>query len=72
MVTGNNTTWWIHWLNAHAGKKRSWNAPSVGGQVLVLCLRGELNTGVVLPGISLMIIPPSRPTRRTSHSLTMR
>ncbi|WP_313118533.1 phage baseplate assembly protein V [Pantoea septica] len=49
--TGKNTTNWLHWLSARAGKTRSWNAPSVGEQVLVLCLGGELDTGFVLPGI---------------------
>lgn len=49
--TGNNTTSWLHWLTARAGKTRSWNAPSVGEQVLILCLGGELDTGFVLPGI---------------------
>jgi len=49
--TGKNTTGWLHWLNARAGKTRSWNAPSVGEQVLILCLGGELDTGFVLPGI---------------------
>lgn len=49
--TGNNTTGWLHWLTARAGKTRSWNAPSVGEQVLVLCLGGELDTGFVLPGV---------------------
>jgi phage baseplate assembly protein V len=49
--TGKNTTNWLHWLSARAGKTRSWNAPSLGEQVLVLCLGGELDTGFVLPGI---------------------
>ncbi len=49
--TGNNTTNWLHWLTARAGRTRSWNAPSVGEQVLILCLGGELDTGFVLPGI---------------------
>lgn len=49
--TGNNTTGWLHWLSARAGKTLSWNAPSVGEQVLVFCLGGELDTGFVLPGI---------------------
>ena len=49
--TGKNTTDWLHWLSARAGKTRSWNAPSVGEQVLVLCLGGELDTGFVMPGI---------------------
>lgn len=49
--TGNNTTDWLQWLTARAGKTRTWNAPSVGEQVLVLCLGGELDTGFILPGI---------------------
>lgn len=49
--TGKNTTGWLHWLSARAGKTRSWSAPSVGEQVLILCLGGELDTGFVLPGI---------------------
>jgi len=49
--SGNNTTSWLHWLTARAGRTRSWNAPSVGEQVLVLCLGGELDTGFVLPGV---------------------
>lgn len=49
--TGQNTTGWLHWLTARAGKTRTWNAPSVGEQVLILCLGGELDTGFVLPGI---------------------
>jgi len=49
--TGNNTTNWLHWLTARAGRTRSWNAPSVGEQVLVLCLGGKLDTGFILPGV---------------------
>ncbi|MGD8204964.1 phage baseplate assembly protein V [Pantoea sp. FN0305] len=49
--TGNNTTDWLHWLTARAGRSRSWSAPSVGEQVLVLCLGGELDTGFVVPGV---------------------
>lgn len=49
--TGNNTTAWLQWLTARAGNTRSWNAPSVGEQVLVLCLGGELDTAFVLTGI---------------------
>ena len=49
--SGNNTTNWLHWLTARAGRTRSWNAPSVGEQVLVLCLGGELDTGFILPGV---------------------
>lgn len=49
--TGDNTTNWLHWLSARAGRTRSWNAPSVGEQVLIMSLGGELNSGFVLPGV---------------------
>ena len=49
--TGYNTTAWLQWLTARAGNTRTWNAPSVGEQVLVLCLGGELDTAFVLTGI---------------------
>ncbi len=52
--TGNNTTGWLHWLTARAGKIRSSNTPSVSEQVLVLCLGSEFDTGFVLPGIYLL------------------
>lgn len=55
--TGNNTTGWLHWLSARVGSTRSWNAPSVGEQVLILCLGGELDTGFVLPGIFTDVNP---------------
>ncbi|GAA3588861.1 phage baseplate assembly protein V [Gibbsiella greigii] len=51
VVTGDNHTDWLHWLTARAGRARSWWAPSVGEQVLILALGGELDTAFVLPGI---------------------
>lgn len=59
--TGNNTTDWLYLLSARAGKTRSWNAPSVGEQVLIFCIGGELDTGFVLPGIFPITIPPLQP-----------
>lgn len=40
-----------HWLTPHAGNARTWSAPSVGEQVLILSLGGELDTAFVLPAI---------------------
>ncbi|WP_413742298.1 phage baseplate assembly protein V [Sodalis sp. RH15] len=48
---GNNTTTWLPWLTPRAGRTRTWWAPSIGEQVLVLSLGGELDTAFVLPGI---------------------
>lgn len=49
--TGDILTDWLNWLTARAGSGRAWWAPSVGEQVLMLSLGGELDTGFVLPGI---------------------
>lgn len=49
--TGAITTDWLHWLTPRAGRSRTWWAPSVGEQVLVLAMGGELDTAFVLPGI---------------------
>lgn len=51
VASGDNTTAWLPWLTSRAGKSRSWWAPSVGEQVLLLSMGGELNTAFVLPAI---------------------
>jgi phage baseplate assembly protein V len=42
---------WLPWLTLRAGNVKSWTAPSVGEQCLILSVAGEMNTGVVLTGI---------------------
>ncbi len=49
--TGGMVTGWLHWMSRRAGSSREWWAPSVGEQVLLLAIGGELNTAFVLPGI---------------------
>jgi len=49
--TGGNVTDWLQWLTQRAGRSRMWWAPSVGEQVLILAVGGELDTAFVLPGI---------------------
>ena len=49
--TGELMTDWLHWLTPRAGAARTWWAPSVGEQVLLLSLGGELDTAFVLPAI---------------------
>ncbi len=49
--TGGIQTTWLNWLTTRAGRSRTWWAPSVGEQVLVLAIGGELDTAFVLPGI---------------------
>lgn len=49
--TGGMCTDWLQWLTHRAGRSRTWWAPSVGEQVLILVVGGELDTAFVLPGI---------------------
>lgn len=49
---GGNTTDWLQWLACRAGGARTWWAPSIGEQVVVLALGGELDTAFVLPAIN--------------------
>ncbi|WP_368894468.1 phage baseplate assembly protein V [Kluyvera ascorbata] len=49
--TGGIVTDWLQWLTARAGRSRSWWAPSVGEQVIIFAIGGELDTAFVLPGI---------------------
>lgn len=49
--TGGNVTDWLHWLTSRAGRSRSWWAPSIGEQVLLFCLGGELDTAFVMPAV---------------------
>lgn len=49
--TGGMQTTWLNWLTCRAGRSRVWWAPSIGEQVLILAIGGELDTAFVLPGI---------------------
>lgn len=49
--TGGIVTDWLQWLTQRAGRARTWWAPSIGEQVLILAVGGELDTAFVLPGI---------------------
>lgn len=49
--TGGIITDWLQWLTLRAGRSRTWWAPSIGEQVLILAVGGELDTAFVLPGI---------------------
>lgn len=49
--SGGLVTQWLPWLTQRAGHSRTWWAPSVGEQVLLLAAGGELDTAFVLPGI---------------------
>lgn len=58
--TGDLETNWLPWLTSRAGNARTWWMPSVGEQVLLLSIGGELTTAFVLPAIfSDEFSPPS-------------
>lgn len=48
VVSGGLTTNWLPWLELRAGDTRTWNPPTVGEQVVLLCPSGEPGTGIVL------------------------
>jgi len=45
------TTTWLRWAALRAGDARSWWAPSVGEQVVLLSPGGDLTAGAILPAI---------------------
>ncbi|WP_288444027.1 phage baseplate assembly protein V [uncultured Serratia sp.] len=49
--TGGLETTLLKWLTMRAGSARTWWAPSIGEQVLILSMAGELTTAFVLPAI---------------------
>lgn len=65
--TGELLTDWLHWLTPRAGSTRTWWAPSVGEQILLLSLGGELDTGFVLPGIYSDDFPPPSASAQAYH-----
>lgn len=50
--TGDLETNWINWLTCRAGKSRTWWKPSVGEQVVLFSLGGNLETAFALPAVS--------------------
>ncbi|PKB88499.1 baseplate assembly protein [Ewingella americana] len=56
--TGNLETNWLSWLTARAGTSKTWWKPSVGEQVLLLSIGGDLSTAFVLPAIFSNDNPP--------------
>jgi len=56
--TGDLETNWINWLTCRAGNTRTWWQPSIGEQVLLLSLGGNLETAFALPAIYSDAFPP--------------
>lgn len=56
--TGDLETNWINWLTCRAGKSRTWWKPSVGEQVVLLSMGGNLETAFALPAVYSNQYPP--------------
>lgn len=56
--TGELQTAWLNWLTMRAGRSRTWWRPSVGEQVVLLSIGGDLTTAFVLPAIYSNDNPP--------------
>lgn len=65
--TGGNETTWIRWLTARAGDCRTWLAPSVGEQVLLLAPEGAPEQAIVVGSLYSDACPP--PDSGTAHTL---
>ncbi|MDE9455901.1 phage baseplate assembly protein V [Xenorhabdus bovienii] len=65
--TGNLETDWLHWLTARAGHTRTWWAPSVDEQVLLLSIGGDLTTAFVLPAIFSNEFPAPSASPEAAH-----
>ncbi len=61
----------LPWLTARAGEDRTWWAPSIGEQVLVLAPDGELAAGWILPGAYTQA-SPAPVTNPAIHRTTYR
>ena len=56
--TGDLETNWINWLTLRAGSTRTWWQPTIGEQVVLLSLGGNLETAFALPAIYSEAFPP--------------
>lgn len=66
--TGELETNWINWLTLRAGNSRTWWKPSVGEQVVLFSLGGNLETAFALPAVYSNQFPP--PSESEDGSVT--
>ncbi|MDF8362020.1 phage baseplate assembly protein V [Achromobacter anxifer] len=55
--TGGLQTDWLQWREARAGSTTTWNPPTTGEQVIILCPGGDPAAGIVLAGLNSDAIP---------------
>jgi phage baseplate assembly protein V len=49
---------WLQWTERRAGTTRTWSPPTIGEQVLALCLGGDTAAGYVITGLNTASTPP--------------
>ncbi|OCZ55469.1 baseplate assembly protein [Achromobacter xylosoxidans] len=57
VASGDLQSNWLPWLELRAGSTTTWNPPTIGEQVLLLCPDGDPAAGVVLMGLNSDAIP---------------
>ncbi|WP_075685092.1 phage baseplate assembly protein V [Serratia marcescens] len=67
VTSGQLSTTWLPWLTHRAGRSRTWWAPSVGEQVVLLAIGGELSTAFVLPALYSDASPAPSASADTWH-----
>ncbi|MGX9694902.1 phage baseplate assembly protein V [Achromobacter anxifer] len=55
--TGGLQTDWLQWREARAGTTATWNPPTTGEQVIILCPGGDPAAGIVLAGLNSEAVP---------------
>ncbi|RSE76653.1 phage baseplate assembly protein V [Achromobacter denitrificans] len=55
--TGGLQTDWLQWREERAGSTTTWNPPTTGEQVIILCPGGDPAAGIVLAGLNSDTIP---------------
>jgi len=65
----NITTEWLKWITPRAGSTRTWSAPTVGEQVIVLSPGGDLTRGTIVPALyaKKFDAPETSDTTHTLH-----
>lgn len=55
--SGGLHTDWLQWLETRAGSTTTWNPPTMGEQVVILCPGGDPTAGIVLAGLNSEAAP---------------
>ena len=70
VAVGRNQTGWVPWLTSRAGNDKTWHAPEIGEQVVVVSPSGDMAQGFVLPGAIFSGANPANGTEATKKTET--